>query len=60
MYFQATAAAAYGTYNAYGSGYAQPQAPTSVPQAATAAYAAYPASYPVQVLLHVHIQTLIL
>ncbi|KAJ9543270.1 hypothetical protein OSB04_022977 [Centaurea solstitialis] len=42
--------AAYGTYNAYGSGYAQPQAPTSVPQAASAAaYAAYPASYPVQV-----------
>ncbi|KAI3682635.1 hypothetical protein L1987_82748 [Smallanthus sonchifolius] len=42
--------AAYGTYNAYGSGYAQPQAPTSVPQsaAATAAYAAYPASYPAQ------------
>ncbi|CAH1417830.1 unnamed protein product [Lactuca virosa] len=43
-------AAAYGTYNAYGSGYAQPQpqapAPTSVPQAA--AYATYPASYPVQ------------
>ncbi|KAL4588018.1 hypothetical protein LXL04_000896 [Taraxacum kok-saghyz] len=38
--------AAYGTYNAYGGGYAQPQPPTSVPQAA--AYATYPASYPVQ------------
>ncbi|XP_071717760.1 pre-mRNA-processing factor 39-1 [Rutidosis leptorrhynchoides] len=44
-----TQPAAYGTYNAYGSGYAQPQAPVaSVPQAATAAYAAYPTSYPVQ------------
>ncbi|GJZ17454.1 pre-mRNA-processing factor 39-like protein isoform X1 [Tanacetum coccineum] len=41
--------AAYGTYNAYGGGYTQPQAPTPVPQAApTAAYGAYPASYPVQ------------
>nr|XP_043609166.1 pre-mRNA-processing factor 39 isoform X2 [Erigeron canadensis] len=47
-----TQQAAYGTYNAYGSGYVQPQAPTSVPQAAAPApapaYAAYPASYPVQ------------
>lgn len=40
--------AAYGTYNAYGSSYAQPQAPASVPQAAAAYAAAYPASYPVQ------------
>ncbi|KAF5822069.1 putative tetratricopeptide-like helical domain superfamily [Helianthus annuus] len=45
-----TQQAAYGTYNAYGSTYAQPQAPTTVPQAAaaTAAYATYPATYPVQ------------
>ncbi|KAJ9547838.1 hypothetical protein OSB04_020381 [Centaurea solstitialis] len=35
-----TQQAAYGTYNAYGSGYVQPQAPTSVPQAA--AYTSYP------------------
>ncbi|XP_024966810.1 pre-mRNA-processing factor 39 isoform X2 [Cynara cardunculus var. scolymus] len=41
-----TQQAAYGTYNAYGSGYAQPQAPASVPQAA--AYTSFPASYPVQ------------
>ncbi|KAK1426758.1 hypothetical protein QVD17_15438 [Tagetes erecta] len=39
-------AAAYGTYNAYGTTYAQPQVPAP-PQAA--AYAAYPASYPAQV-----------
>ncbi|KAK9057399.1 hypothetical protein SSX86_022234 [Deinandra increscens subsp. villosa] len=45
-----TQQAAYGAYNAYGSTYAQPQVPTSAPQAApaTAAYGAYPASYPVQ------------
>ncbi|KAL8259014.1 hypothetical protein R6Q59_026967 [Mikania micrantha] len=45
-----TQQAAYGTYTAYGSGYAQPQVPTSVPQAAatTPAYATYPASYPAQ------------
>ncbi|KAI7734866.1 hypothetical protein M8C21_008804 [Ambrosia artemisiifolia] len=47
-----TQQAAYGTYNAYGTTYAQPQAPAAAPQAAaataTAAYAAYPASYPVQ------------
>ncbi|XP_076942768.1 pre-mRNA-processing factor 39-1-like [Bidens hawaiensis] len=50
--------AAYGTYNAYGSTYAQPQAPTSVPQAAatTAAYAAYPATYPVQAAPQVYAQ----
>ncbi|KAG8640258.1 hypothetical protein MANES_13G040100v8 [Manihot esculenta] len=37
---------AYGTYGGYGSNYTNPQAPTSVPQ--TAAYGAYPPTYPVQ------------
>ncbi|PWA40087.1 tetratricopeptide repeat (TPR)-like superfamily protein [Artemisia annua] len=42
---------AYGTYDAYGGGYVQPQASTSVPPAApAAAYRAYTASYPVQLL----------
>ncbi|XP_052211283.1 pre-mRNA-processing factor 39-1 isoform X2 [Diospyros lotus] len=38
--------AAFGAYGSYGSSYANPQVPTSVPQ--NAAYGAYPPSYPVQ------------
>ncbi|XP_044491954.1 pre-mRNA-processing factor 39-like isoform X3 [Mangifera indica] len=38
--------AAYGVYSGYGSSYATPQIPTSAPQ--TAAYGAYPPTYPVQ------------
>ncbi|MBA0769720.1 hypothetical protein Gotri_018422 [Gossypium trilobum] len=38
--------AAYGAYSSYGSNYATPQVPTSVPQ--SAGYGAYPTTYPVQ------------
>ncbi|XWS47036.1 hypothetical protein CRYUN_Cryun14cG0118800 [Craigia yunnanensis] len=38
--------AGYGAYGSYGSNYATPQVPTSVPQ--SAGYGAYPTSYPVQ------------
>ncbi|XVF32328.1 hypothetical protein REPUB_Repub17cG0072300 [Reevesia pubescens] len=38
--------AAYGAYSSYGSNYATPQVPTSVPQSAV--YGAYPTTYPVQ------------
>ncbi|XP_022728461.1 pre-mRNA-processing factor 39-like isoform X1 [Durio zibethinus] len=38
--------AAYGAFGSYGSNYATPQVPTSVPQSAS--YGAYPATYPVQ------------
>ncbi|KAJ9697037.1 hypothetical protein PVL29_008997 [Vitis rotundifolia] len=41
-----TQQAAYNAYSGYGSSYTQPQVPTSVPQ--TAAYGAYPPTYPVQ------------
>ncbi|XP_034690667.1 pre-mRNA-processing factor 39 [Vitis riparia] len=41
-----TQQAAYNAYSGYGSSYTHPQIPTSVPQ--TAAYGAYPPTYPVQ------------
>ncbi|RVX19353.1 Pre-mRNA-processing factor 39 [Vitis vinifera] len=44
-----TQQAAYNAYSGYGSSYTHPQIPTSVPQ--TAAYGAYPPTYPVQSLL---------
>ncbi|XP_030934147.1 pre-mRNA-processing factor 39 isoform X4 [Quercus lobata] len=41
-----TQQAAYSAYSGYGSNYTNPQMPTSVPQ--TAAYGAYPTTYPAQ------------